>query len=1344
MEQQSKKRSIFAFTGLFRSSAAPADNRDDKMDTSTKPVAPASAQREFNTASAPHSPMKRASETQLASRRIIGRPQGPSSKLSQSISASDIAHRPSSLVVGPPRRMPGDNPNKRPPAVSASNTSHAPSNVIPKSTSFSGVSSTSRNIFRSSALYSRPGQQTFSPRVPANTLTQSFPPATPGKPPRGSTPDVNGRILANTSSSELFKMRIPSPPRHLTGEVLAKEVPDDPNRSGSIYADEFLAHYCPPDFDDYQRRQFFCILDLRRLKYAADEVFTKKDWKINILNFAKEYEKSRSLIMLRYGLYEFKTVRASEAVKKEWKQKHGIPDSDDESGAAPKTNGTSKRKAEEELTPESNTLTASVSGANKRARAPESPARNKRKADVEPDENQPAKLQKPAPSSATKSVFESIANKDQPASGTAAKPAGKSLFASSVASKPNGSLGSSIFGTTPKPTSTTGNIFGHLSDGSKGSGNDGADEESDSSSEAEEQESEAQDVSQSDEAAASGGTSTPQLIETKKPTTNGISSASSDAGESSQGRSIFDRITRDPAGQPVRKLTPGDGNLFAAPADKERSASPVKEQPPAAPTNNTWNAGTPIKFASSAAPAFGSTAQKPATSTIDFGAAAAKKAEVAPAEAPKEAPAQNIFAAQAKKADEGATQNIFGAQAKKADEGAAQNIFGAQAKKPDEGAVQSIFGAQAKKADESATQSIFGAQAKKADEGATQSIFGAQAKKADEGASTSAATNGTTSSLFSFGAKSTDAPAAAPPAFGGFGASTNTGSTLFGSAAPAPDQQKEPKADKPTTATPSLFGAQSATASEPPKSNLFQSSNLFGNQNKTETTTSQPQFGSLFAKPQAAEARAEAPASSLFSTGGTKRGGDLFGATATSTEEPAVKKFAFGNTDNQSGSSLFGSAASNPAPEPTESKSLFGAASAPAPPATETKSLFGNTPAAPATQSTNLFGASAPAPAQEAKPLFGNNTTEAKPLFGTTTVSTETKPAGLFANPPASTSASSAPIFTFGSSQTPAASQPSTSQPTGSIFGTGASASFTFTPTGSDGTTIKNPFASDGNSSAPPSFNFGSGDPPSASTSFTFGANTTPTINFGGASDNGAQQSTSFGGGSSSGPVFTFGASSQPSSAPIFSQNPPAAQSIFGNSLAPGGGTSTGTNSPFTFGGASSLATTPAATTPEPSANAEDGQGTNADGDDAPQEQISLTGGGPGEEDESVVHEVRAKAVKLVTGSDSDDDSGSNADKAKKNKSPWKVQGVGPLRLLKNKTTGSVRMLLRAEPRGHVALNKAILPDFNYKADAKYVKVTTATDDGKGLETWMLQVKTPASAQALAEALEEHKRANKK
>jgi nucleoporin NUP2 len=184
-------------------------------------------------------------------------------------------------------------------------------------------------------------------------------------------------------------------------------------------------------------------------------------------------------------------------------------------------------------------------------------------------------------------------------------------------------------------------------------------------------------------------------------------------------------------------------------------------------------------------------------------------------------------------------------------------------------------------------------------------------------------------------------------------------------------------------------------------------------------------------------------------------------------------------------------------------------------------------------------------------------------------------------------------------------------------------------------------------------------------------------------------------------------------------------------------------DSPFTFGGASSLATTPAAGTPEPAAPSEENRGTNADGAEEPQEQISLTSGGPGEEDESVVHEIRAKALKLVTaGDDSDDDSGTT-----NNKNPWRTQGVGPLRVLKHKATGAVRMLLRAEPRGHVALNKLVLPNFSYRvepAGGKYVKMTTASDDGKGLETWMLQVKTAAAAEALARVLEDNKKANEK
>ncbi|KAK3373541.1 hypothetical protein B0T24DRAFT_703293 [Lasiosphaeria ovina] len=849
MDPQAKKRSIFGFSNIFRSAApaspAPVANTDSAGNAGGGELV-ALPRVEPSSASAPESPAKRASDSQLASRKIHGRPQGPASKLSQTMNASDFS-RPStngnkmssfsSSVAAMPRRMPGDNPNKPSPFAS-STMYHAPTQPY-KTTNFSGAATTPRNIFRSSALQ-RPGIPTFSPRVPANTIKQSFPPNTPGRAPRGSTADVNGRGLNHTASTELFRMRIPSPPRHLTGEMLAKEVPEDSGRTGSVYADEFLAHYCPPDLDDQQRRQFFCILDLRRLKYAANEVFAKKDWKINVMNFAKEYEKSRSLIMLRYGLYEFKTVRASESVKKEWKQKHGIPSSDDEAEQVPsfKANGGSKRKADDDLAPNDTALTASSSNGNKRTRAPEAPpvfSKNKRKADGEPDENQPAKLLRPSTTStpqktpsATKSVFESIANNaisSTTASTTPAKSTAKnSAFGSSAGPKlSNGNLGRSILETGSQAPSATSNIFSHLSDASKGSSGKDADSEGETSTNAdeeEEEESELQGASPSDDqsAAASVEVSTPQFGTYTKPTvTDGTSNSSSDVGEApqAQGRSIFDRITRGSDGKPVRKLAPAEGNaqLFAPASNKERSATQQNTQ----------------------------------------------------------------------------QSNMFNTQ---------------------------------------------------------------------------------TGSVFSFGLG------------------------------------------------PSVPGAPS-----------------------------------------------------------------------------------------------------------------------------------------------------------------------------------------------------------------------------------------------------------------------------------------------------------------------------------IFSQKPLSSTPVFSGGLAPGGGTSTGTNTPFTFGGASSLATTPATGTPEPAVEQEEARVTNADGDEAPQEQISLTEGGPGEEDEVVVHEVRAKAVKLVTGADSDDDdTGKDA-----KKSPWKVQGVGPLRILKHKASGTVRMLLRAEPRGHIALNRAVLPSFAYKVDpagSKYVKVTTAKENGNGLETWMLQVKTSAAAQALANALESNKKAN--
>jgi hypothetical protein len=153
-----------------------------------------------------------------------------------------------------------------------------------------------------------------------------------------------------------------------------------------------------------------------------------------------------------------------------------------------------------------------------------------------------------------------------------------------------------------------------------------------------------------------------------------------------------------------------------------------------------------------------------------------------------------------------------------------------------------------------------------------------------------------------------------------------------------------------------------------------------------------------------------------------------------------------------------------------------------------------------------------------------------------------------------------------------------------------------------------------------------------------------------------------------------------------------------------------------------SRATSPGGTTDNDSA---------ADGNDDPDaekhEQIDLISGGAGEEDEEALHTVRAKALKFV------------APKKAGDKSEWTTKGLGPLKILKHKETGSSRVLLRADPSGSIVLNKSILSQVSYEATGKTVKLLTADDAGKGLETWILQVKTADMAKELAEFLEANK-----
>lgn len=1201
--QPNKRRSIFGLaTNLFRGSSVPADDSDSKIGSPQQNginKAQSVPRIDFNSATH-ESPAKRASDAQLASRKLIGRPQGPSSKLAQSFTSTDfteLASAPQKKITfhtasagGATRRLPGDNPYKASPSVTGAGKGPVINGNGTKAASFSGtVTSTApSNIFRSGtpSLYQRPNGTPFAPRIVPGGLKSSLPQSTPGRTSRGTTAELLGSVPVNT---ELFKMRIPEPPHHLTGEVLAKEVPDDPNRSGSIYADEFLAHYCPPDLDEQQKKQFFCILDLRRLKYAADEIFTKKDWKINILNFAKEYEKSRSLIMLRYGLYEFKTVRASEEVKKEWRQKHGIAETEEEASASSnlKTPAGSKRKAEEELSPNDGALKASTTAGNKRPRAPEptspSPIKQKpkRKASTvgSPDEIQPAKLQKASgtpikASSATKSVFESIVN-NTPTAGVKKAVTGA---AKATATKP---APKSVFETAPKAPASSSNIFGHLSD-NKSSNDDADDSDAETASDVDEEEEEPE--TQRD-GSQSTGVATPQFGLGSQAAVNGGSSASSDAGGSFQGRSIFDRITRGSDGQPIRKpAQDGKSDLFSTTVKEDRPLSTIQEQASSpAPVNNTWNTETPIKFSSGSSNLFGAAASKPAASSNLFGAPAAKKADGI--------------------AQESEPKSLFGAPSKKADEPAAE-------------------------APKASAASLFS--------------FGA-AKATDAPVSTS--------SLFGTSVPSAAAPAATSSLFGS-GAST----PVFG-------QAKDKQESKESTPAASLFGAKPAepAATEASKPSVFQSNTLFGSAPAaSEPPKTQPT--SLFAKPAATETQtSQAPASSLFGVSTPKPATpSLFGSVtpASGADEPAAKKVAFGNTESKPAASMFSFGSTTPAadaakPETkslfgttngatpaTETKNLFGGSTTPAPaseakslfgatgnpaPTTQIKSLFGNT-SGPTTETKGLFG-SATTPAAETKTLFGNTSTTApaetkslfgnattsaapsdsKPVFGATTSqpeaskslfgapssqpeaskslfgATSSQPESAKASPifgnnnlaPAPVPASSS--FTFGATTAPATTQPApaatssfsfgsgspaptpqpstsfsfgvtpasqpsqtTSQPeqNGNIFG--ANTSFTFSAGGNDGAAINNPFAT-GGAGTPTSSSFTFGQTSGTSAPFVFGQSgqNTPAITFGGAQDSSQQSSSSN--------MFAFGG-----------QQPSGGGSMF-NLAPPMGGTSTGT-----------------------------------------------------------------------------------------------------------------------------------------------------------------------------------------
>ncbi|KAG6036034.1 hypothetical protein E4U41_005830 [Claviceps citrina] len=1166
--------------------------------------------------------------------------------------------------------------------------------------------STARNIFRASAMSNSNPASTFSPSIPNSTMKKVFAPGATPEPSRvyrESIAHATPRgMAADTSTKELFAMRIASPPRELSGEFLTQKVPKEWNAKGSIYADQFLAHLCPPDLDEEQRRQFFCILDLRRLKYAANEIFSNKDWKLNVINFAKEFEKSRSIILLRYGLYEFQNVKPSKDVLKRWRREHGLPEpEDEEAGVSTPSRSTpsKKRKATHD--------DSEAPATQGKRRAMDQPAchtevagstptpmgQNKRKASM--SEEQPAKLQKSTPSSA-KSLFEKIANNsavgntaegptavEKPSLFSANKPAASSNLARTVFTnlKPSGTQD------TPTGRSGGSNIFGYLSDASSAK-NSGVDADVESGSDSERDGS--QEPRHNDGAIVSGsdvgdtGSQTESSLLGKQPEQRadgqgaGLSNVP-DTQESTPARSLFDRVTKGNDGQPVRveeRVVETQEEIGAeaeaCPEPQGPQAESVQQKPAVA--DQTWNpTTTPIKFAPS-------TTSAPTTSM--FGKSGANSSS-------------SIFAAGAS-----GPSSFFGAakQSESSTRGGSPGVFVDQARKD---------GYESDKENESqpAKKAFFGTKPP-----AGQSVFG--------------------SSLFTAKSANSEAP---KPALSFFGVSTTTTTTK--------DEAKPPSE---ASTTPSLFG-QSTKPLEAAAAPAVASSSPFG------------------AKP------AEANESTLAATSSTPS--SLFGGVASKAAPPeaGVANNMFSAKPPGMAGSVFGTAAFTPASQPS-----FGAA-----PAAATESAaarteaskptfgFGNTTTGNTTTTTTTTAPSAAA----SKPLFGGpksppSATIGNSMFGSPMKQDDPSPAKTtFGSSSSNNNGDSKPALTFGT----ASSQPAA--PTNSIFSalsapaqsgkpssgisfggapstTGlGSGSFNFSfgggaPTAAAATTTTTPatgfnnpfsFGSGGANAAAPgapstggTFAFGAGSsaaPSGSSSPFQFGGNSNAAPTFGGASGTGTAPSFN----------FSSGGAGTGSAAPVFNLQPPA-----------GGSSTTGTNSPLNFGGSSSLATTPAAGSPEPPAQADaakDGEASNSNEDGERHEQINLVDAV--DEEEEILHEVRAKVLKFVPALEKSKSKDAADDKPGKSKSPWSTQGIGQLRLLKHKDTKLVRLLLRAEPRGHVVLNRAVLPTMSYKADEKYVKLTTSNEKGDGLETWMIQVKTKDLAKDLAIALEENKESNK-
>lgn len=142
---------------------------------------------------------------------------------------------------------------------------------------------------------------------------------------------------------------------------------------------------------------------------------------------------------------------------------------------------------------------------------------------------------------------------------------------------------------------------------------------------------------------------------------------------------------------------------------------------------------------------------------------------------------------------------------------------------------------------------------------------------------------------------------------------------------------------------------------------------------------------------------------------------------------------------------------------------------------------------------------------------------------------------------------------------------------------------------------------------------------------------------------------------------------------------------------------------------------------------------TTQDEEHSNQPQISLMASNAGEENEDLLFEARAGLSRNYKKADLPENT--------KLTEGWNKVGTGSFKLLKNKDDGKCRIVFRAEPNANILLNARIVPTGTYNSTkgGNNGLMTFPVLIEKGMQMWMLRIKTKEQTDSLVELINENK-----